>query len=68
MKYSFSVEINSSSHITYVSCPNHSKVTKKTGTAHGYIIDKTDRDARELKKDLLVYYKTKDMMQPKLLV
>ena len=74
-QYSFKIEINTSNAITYVSVPSHSKVTKVTqdiaqpqsGHLQTVLIEKTNANASDLKKDIVVYFSTRNMDRPQLL-
>ena len=50
-----------------MSVPSHSKVTKVDKQVNSVLIEKTNADANELKKDLVVYFQTTKMDRPQLL-
>lgn len=61
--------------MTYISVPSHSNVTKvskdiaepQSGFVQHVKIEKTNANANDLKKDILVYFRTRQMDHPQLL-
>ena len=66
--YTFKIDIDAFNPITYLSIPNHSKVTRtEDKTPTRVEILQLEGDASLMKKDLLVYFRTKQMDKPVLL-
>ncbi len=67
--YNFRVELNSLEDITYVSVPSHSKVTTvKKDKLNQAVIEKVNANVSDIKKDIVIYYQTRRMDRPQLLV
>ena len=66
--YTFKIDINAINPITYLSIPNHSMVTRtEDKTPTRVEILQLEGNASLMKKDLLVYFRTKQMDKPVLL-
>lgn len=74
-EYSFRVEINAQQRVTYVSVPSHAQVSKvskemaqpQAGHTESILIEKLNASTKDLKKDLVVFFRTVNMDRPQLL-
>jgi len=70
IQYSLRVEINTQHRVYWVSVPYHSKVAKvkraepQAGHFESILIEKLNASTKNLKKDLIVYFRTAKMDRP----
>ncbi|CDW82813.1 UNKNOWN [Stylonychia lemnae] len=67
-KYSFTINVETSNPIKYLSIPSHSDIVKKSeNSSMSYTISQLDGSPKLLKKDIVVYFRTSKMDHPTLI-